>query len=370
MNNPICDQKIKYAEVQPRKPPTNIGNGDSLHDGPTNTASTSHPHPNMLPSAFERGQISTKVKLVSAPMVGRGEHRSGWPHALRSLVPIVSQNGVLLDDFVERSFAYGKPMAAHTRPWVGIFHHPPNMPSFYFAGHRPQELFRSQWWLHNSPSLRLAIALTDYLAEYLRETLSVPVAVVRHPTVIPNLRFSAEAFRKNPCKRLVQIGWYLRNTRCIHQLPELPGFVRTRLMTRGRTITYYDAQMAQYWRTSSSRREYEGVETIPRVSDTEYDLLLSRNVAFAEYFDASASNLVVECLARNTPIVTNRHPALVEYLGAEYPLFFDRLEDVPNLLSESTVLRAHECLAARDKSFLDGGVFCRQIASEISRIAA
>ena len=56
-----------------------------------------------------------------------------------------------------------------------------------------------------------------------------------------------------------------------------------------------------------------------RVTAHRYDCLLPENVMAIELFDASANNVVVECIARNTPIIVNRHPAVVEYLTADYP---------------------------------------------------
>ena len=40
-----------------------------------------------------------------------------------------------------------------------------------------------------------------------------------------------------------------------------------------------------------------------RASDEEYDKLLSENIIFVELYDSSANNLVIECIARNTPIL-------------------------------------------------------------------
>lgn len=321
---------------------------------------------NQSPSRPSLVSGAPSIRLVSAPAVGQNVHRSGWPFALACLSPLTSPDGVLFDDFIERTFAYGNSPAPHTCPWIGIFHHPHNMPGFCLERHRPQELFQSRWWQQSVPSLTLAFALTDYLADYLREFLPVPVAVARLPTGPAIATFSAESFLNNSCKRLIQIGWYLRNTRGIYQLPPLPRYNKIRLMPPDPWIRAYDARVFDYWQSNASRREYGGVEDIPRVSNDQYDFLLSCNVAFAEYFDVSASNLIIECLARNTPIITNRHPALMEYLGADYPLFFDRLTDVPELLGETTVLHAHEYLAARDKSFLGGDVFCQTIAHELN----
>ena len=106
-------------------------------------------------------------------------------------------------------------------------------------------------------------------------------------------------------------------------------------------------------RLSRPDREY--------VAEDRYDELLSRNVVITEAFDASANNVVIECLARNTPLIVNRHPAIVEYLSADYPLFFDDIDEVPGLLRRARVLAAHRFLKALDKTRLSGDCFRESI---------
>jgi hypothetical protein len=87
------------------------------------------------------------------------------------------------------------------------------------------------------------------------------------------------------------------------------------------------------------------VTFIPRLSDEEYDHLLSENLVFLNLFGSSANNTVVECIVRHTPIVVNRLPALEEYLGKDYPLFYDNLTQAAELIADTEALfAAHEKL--------------------------
>ena len=51
------------------------------------------------------------------------------------------------------------------------------------------------------------------------------------------------------------------------------------------------------------------VELLGRVSDDEYDALLENSVVFLNLRDAPANTTVVECIARNTPILISACPA-------------------------------------------------------------
>jgi hypothetical protein len=72
----------------------------------------------------------------------------------------------------------------------------------------------------------------------------------------------------------------------------------------------------------------------------EYDKLLSENIVFIDLFDAAANNTVLECILRRTPIIINKLPGTRYYLGDDYPLFFDNIDEVPELLTIENLRKA------------------------------
>lgn len=97
----------------------------------------------------------------------------------------------------------------------------------------------------------------------------------------------------------------------------------------------------------------ESVEFIEHINNLEYDKLLCENVIFIFLDDASAVNTVLECVVRNTPLIVNKHPAVVEILGNNYPLYVSNVKnnygmimmEVDALLrEESNIVNAHECM--------------------------
>ena len=89
------------------------------------------------------------------------------------------------------------------------------------------------------------------------------------------------------------------------------------------------------------------------MSNDEYDITLSQNVVFLDLYESSANNAIIECIARTTPIAANPIPAVVEYLGPEYPLYFNSLEEAANKINDDKcILDAHNYLKewhVRDK---------------------
>ena len=96
----------------------------------------------------------------------------------------------------------------------------------------------------------------------------------------------------------------------------------------------------------------------------EYDELLSKNIVFIDLFDASANNTVMECIIRNTPLIVNKLPAIVEYLGEEYPLYFNDLSEISNMLDNNELLlKTHNYLKNMDKSEFSIEYFIKKIMS-------
>lgn len=293
--------------------------------------------------------------------LGRNYHRSGWPYALRCLGELEGEPGLLLDDFVEQTFIYSASPRRITEPWAGIFHHPPH---FHPCGNHHEHLqamMASPAFVASRPRLKLAIALSEHLGAWLRDTLDVPVAVVKHPSAIPDCKWNPGLFES----RIVQVGWYMRNTRAIDQLDT--EWTRLKLWPGKPHMNAFDGRVRKFY-DRRGVREIPGVQVLPYVSHDQYDAILSTSVVLTHLLDASANNVVIECIARNAPLVVNRHPAAVEYLGEDYPLFFDERSEVPSLLESQRIMDAHEYLKALPKGWLDGRVFADGVRQAIRSV--
>ncbi len=124
----------------------------------------------------------------------------------------------------------------------------------------------------------------------------------------------------------------------------------------------------QHWETVGERPEYRGVLELGFLPTEGYERVLATDVILSEVFAASANNVVVDCMVHNTPLVINRHPAVVEYLGLDYPLYFDSITEVPQLLSQERIVAAHRYLATRDKSELRGEFFTSAVEDALREI--
>src|SRR5262249_17886299 len=86
-----------------------------------------------------------------------------------------------------------------------------------------------------------------------------------------------------------------------------------------------------------SRKDRAGL--LGGVPDEEYAGLLETGVFFLILRAAPANTTVVECIARNTPILINRLPGVVEYLGEDYPFYYSSLEEAEAKLQQTALIR-------------------------------
>ena len=293
-------------------------------------------------------------KISLAHQMRFTSHRYGWNYAIHALKPLHNPDGILFDGYLENSFVwknYQKNQARvpYRQPWVGVLHNPPNMPKWFNYSNAPQSLMAQKDWKESMEYCAGLFCLSEYQANWVREQTNKPVSALIHPTGEPNGQFDFERFLANPRKKIVQLGWWLRKLNAIYQLPiereNLQGYEKIRLSN----ATSLEAEgRIKAWEEKEREAEDLLVESTyldntteqDRLSDEAYDRLLTENIAFVALHDASANNSVIECIARATPLLVNPLPAVVEYLGKGYPLYFDTLAEAARKVSDLGLVKA------------------------------
>jgi hypothetical protein len=341
------------------------------------------PEPAVLPAAPEG-------KLRISARYDREHHRSGWRYAMEALYPLHHPDGVRFEGFLDEPFGVEHPRpgvrsgpellealrrpAYETRwtaeerriipirePWVGVWHNPQGMPPWFHPDLAPELILDKGVWRDSLPHCRGLFALSEHLASWLRTATGLPVSVVHPPCEIPDRQFDFDRFLANPDKRIVQIGWWLRRLTAIDRLPlaaEAPVRYRKLRLVPGfapNAAAHLDDLRALECTVHPLQLPAgdAAVETWSHLPNDAYDELLAENIAFVQLHAASANNVVVECLARGTPLLVNKLPAVEEYLGPDYPLYYHDLEaaaayavDLPRLRAAHEYLR-HSPMRAR-----------------------
>ena len=268
-------------------------------------------------------------------------HRSGWRYAVGALTSLHNRNGVLLDGFLENNFAWHleeyrreKRVIPYKAPWVGFFHNPQNMPPWFFNEYSLQNIIAGDEFQKSLEHCVGLFTLSEYHAKYLREATGKTVCSLIHPTEIPETLFDYDKFLKNKNKQIVNIGYWLRKLNSIYSIPIASGneYAKLRLIpySSARPLEVIDGMLKKekvIYGIEIEQKYIDNTITKSSLSNEDYDALLSENIVFLDLYDSSANNAVIECIARATPLLVNPLPAVMEYLGEDYPFYYNSLEE-------------------------------------------
>jgi hypothetical protein len=290
-----------------------------------------------------------------------GLHRNSLKFAIGHIRDLHNPQGVLMDAFVDRTFAQvpGQ-FKGYSVPWIGFIHIPPGVPAWMQSNQTNELIFNSDGWKQSIPHCRGLFTLSNYHRRFLEPMFDFPVENLFHPVDFPDLTWSFERFAANRDKKIVQSGWWLRKVYSIYLL-EVKSYRKIVLLKS-------DAEMERHLRlelenmAGKERINNKIIESVTQVnflSNVLYDELLSENIVFLDLFDASANNAIIECIARNTPILINPIEPVVEYLGKDYPFYFNSLEEAAIKAENMDLVReTHHYLANHPwKNKLTGSYF-------------
>jgi glycosyltransferase involved in cell wall biosynthesis len=260
-----------------------------------------------------------KLKLTDTSLWPH--HRGGWSAAVNVIYDqLRADDGTLFIPAVEEVIANGEIM---TEPWVGFVHQVPRTRLKWYPD--LERLLAHPGWRKSVPNCRGIFTLSSYLRDYLvAERIPVPVTRVLYPVETPADGFSLQRYAGAKCPIVLFIGEYLRNYEAFFDLPAA-GHRKVLLASDQFNLAVPSS-----------------VEVTARVTDAEYDTLLSSSVVFLNLIDAPANTTVIECIVRNTPILVNPLPGVVEYLGEAYPLYYEDIAEADAKLHNHRLLAQAE----------------------------
>lgn len=298
------------------------------------------------------------------------EHRSGWAFALDALKRYHSSDGIFVDCFLEQSHSWSiaeysrKSIVPYKKPWIGFLHNPQNMPSWFDWCNSPQVILQREIFKESLKNCVAICVLSNYFKEWLQQQITTPVIVVKHPTEIPTLKFNLSHWLRTSNRQLVSLGYWLRKMHSIEML-DVP-YEKTWYVPKQYALDLKKIEAKTMDTFRIRKGTYIQKQWVP---NDNYDRILSTSIAFADYYDVSASNSIIECIARNTPILTNPLPANIEYLGKEYPFYFNDLEEAAWKATDAkTVVDTYNYLANMDKSFLSQDSFAESFHNQCEQV--
>lgn len=268
-------------------------------------------------------------------------HSGGWNFVLKILDEFHSEDGVYVDDLADitfgNSYEYSiyKKIIPYKVNWVAFFHHPLNIAPWYQKNFlmKPEVIISSDEFKSSLRKCKGIFTFSKSMAAWYKGRLPrIKVQQLWHPTKSTDKLFNLDNFLANPRPKVFSIGFFLRRMTSIYFLrcDKYDRFI----LVNPQVYEYLYREMTYY----KFDLDFNQVKFKSYVSAVEYDELLSKNIVFLDLYDSSANNIIIECIARNTPVLVNKQEAIVEYLGENYPLYYSSIEEASTKLMDKVLL--------------------------------
>ena len=294
-------------------------------------------------------------------------HRGGW----KSIINILEGNDFFnynsnkyFYDTIDILYLHDNYELDSDCAWNGIIHWTPSMPKHL------QNIDINNMFIHNNfikklKTCEFLITLSHYLSNYVKNQLNkyginIPVYVLKHPVEFNDSIpiFTMEKFIQNPNKKLIQLGQQARKLSSIYLInTTFEKMWLTGTSDCAGSLNSLDNECKEF-NIDINKKD---VKVHYTKTYEEYDQLLSENIILVDLFNASANNSVLECIVRNTPLIVKKLDPIVEYLGENYPLYFNELSEVNSLLTNDKFTAATNYMYSMKKDDLTISYFINKL---------
>lgn len=316
------------------------------------------------------------IKKLNLIYHNNWEHRGGWSWILKNLIKNdlinkeYDENSIDFYDIVEQHFMWNNYEIINKR-WIGVIHNTFNCPVYLKKYCDIKLLLENNNFLNSLKNCLFIITLSNYLSEFLISkfkelNINVRIYFIKHPVIQNNIKkFNLSNYLSNNNKYIIQIGQQLRKMTSIYKINI---FNHKRLWLTGtkdfeKIKTLFDHEC----KFLNLNLDFNSIEVRYSESD-EYDELLIKNIVLLDLFDASANNTLLECIVRNTPIFVKKLPATIEYLGENYPLYFNEIEEIYELFTYEKIKNGTDYLKNMNKDDISIDYFKRFLFTKLNYI--
>lgn len=88
--------------------------------------------------------------------------------------------------------------------------------------------------------------------------------------------------------------------------------------------------------------KFDKINIVNELSNEEYLKIFESSCIFIDFEDCVANNLILECLKFNTPFIIKHNKSIEEYVGPNYPLYFNNIDDLNLFIDETYFLKQIE----------------------------
>jgi hypothetical protein len=316
------------------------------------------------------------------------DHRGGWNLVIKygienNIISTNREKDIIFIDCCEKYFLWDKNPPLQSK-WIGILHTTPKVPNFL-----KDILALNKTLVNKSFKLSLSncvalITLTKYQKEYTEKWLFnkgsyVPNIIdLKHPISTLTSEFNLDSFINQSKYNIVLLGQQLRKITDLLYI-EKTDIINNKVWLSGikdENVRYNIVKKEITGRNLPEQYLNEFFTTIilPYLNSfEEYDKLIQSSIIILPLYDAAANNSVLECIISNTPFFVEKNKGTEEYLGNDYPLFFNEIHEINAIIANKSILiqkyaEAHKYLKNIDKAQFRYNKFYSDILKFINNI--
>jgi hypothetical protein len=300
-------------------------------------------------------------------------HRSGWYYVIQNIdkhLATFDPRSTFCDLYLDRTFHWNYDLCSklgiipYNRFWIGFIHHTINDT---YTNYNVVDMFKKKNFMESLKYCKGLFVLSEYLrieVQKIIDALNIDIIVEKlyHPTEFVHEKncFTISKFLENKNRKIIQIGAWYRDINHIFKLnmgDNILGLEKCALVGANMdgyyNITESNQQISRDKNVRCKINNWSNVKLINQLKNFEYDIILSENIVSIFLIDCSAANTIIECIVRNTPLLINPLPAVIEYLGKDYPFYYNNLDEAKKKLNDIKLIKKTNLyLKSLDKSKL------------------
>jgi hypothetical protein len=247
-------------------------------------------------------------------------HFYGWGYIINELKHSIefANEGPTLHTFTDCIFWPDKQRHLPHSSWIGFVHssvlgQPGRNYKFSL-----DNLISHPNFINSLDQCQLLVTLTDHTANYLRSKVDLPIKSTFLPKVHFGDHFDIDKYFHKPTLR--HNGFELRN---VSRFFELQTAIERNIYIGHQHN--YDLIINELKLNQISPQNTSVNIIFKFLNNVNYAQELSSTIGFSHYYDCAASQGLLEHIMSHTPLIINKIPPIIEYLGVDYPMYYENV---------------------------------------------
>jgi hypothetical protein len=210
-----------------------------------------------------------------------------------------------------------------------------------------QKVLASNEWLSNYKQCRGLFTFSATYKNDLKRHFNLNTICFIHPLPCSKVKWSFDIYLKASCRRIIQFG---QDNRCINAIFMLPRGDFEKILL----ATCSSEELASLLLSERTNLQSEFRQPMTTTSSLVFDSIdnienwYNDSIFFLHLYDSSVDWVVLKCISDHVPLLVNRLPSMIEYLGVDYPLFYNNYQEAIEKASNIELVKVtHEYLKER-----------------------